>query len=160
MFASRCASAGGRPAADVEPRLPSVRVDGGQVVQALVALLDNALDAAGRSERVRVAPRSCDDAPPGPGVAFEVCDDGPGISADELGRVFDPFYTTKPQGTGLGLVIAQRLVLENGGHLSAASAPGVATTFRLTLPAADAAGGAGTTDDGARAKGNSRRVGD
>ncbi len=146
LLAPRFATAGGRPAADVAPGLPPVRVDGGQIVQALVALLENALDAVGRAGRVRVSVRPYEDASPGPGVVFEVSDDGPGIAAEELGRVFDPFYTTKPQGTGLGLAIAQRLVIENGGQLCASSAPGVETKFRLTLPAADLA----RTEEGGR----------
>ncbi|HEU4412444.1 MAG TPA: ATP-binding protein [Polyangiaceae bacterium] len=136
LLAPRCAAAGGRPAAAAAPGLPPVRVDGGQAVQALVALLDNALDAVGRAERVRVSLAPCDDPRCGPGVAVDVTDDGPGIAPDALGRVFDPFYTTKPRGTGLGLAIAQRLVAENGGRLVVSSEPGVATTFRLVLPAA------------------------
>jgi signal transduction histidine kinase len=139
VLSPRFAAAGGRPTVDIASGLPPVRADGGQIVQALVALLDNALDAVGRAGRVRVSLRPCDDASPGPGVAFEVSDDGPGIAAEELGLVFDPFYTTKPQGTGLGLAIAQRLVIENGGQLCASSTPGVETKFRLTLPAADVA---------------------
>lgn len=135
VLAPRYAVAGGRPRTHVAPGLPAVRVDGGQLVQALVALLDNALDAVGRAERVRVTVRPCGDAPSGPGVAFEVTDDGPGIAAEALTRVFDPFYTTKPQGTGLGLAIAQRLVFENGGHLYVSSTPEVVTTFRVVLPA-------------------------
>jgi signal transduction histidine kinase len=135
LLAPRFDAAGGRPRAAVAPGLPPVRADGGQAVQALVALLDNALDAVGRAERVRVALSPCDDPRRGPGVAFDVTDDGPGIAPDALARVFDPFYTTKPRGTGLGLAIAQRLVVENGGRLLVSSEPGVATTFRLVLPA-------------------------
>jgi signal transduction histidine kinase len=140
LLAPRCAAAGGRPHASLAPGLPTVRVDANQAVQALVALLDNALDAVGNAKRVRVSLAPCDDARRGPGVAFDVTDDGPGISSDALARVFDPFYTTKPRGTGLGLAIAQRLVVENGGRLLVSSEPGVATTFRLVLPTAPAAG--------------------
>ncbi|MCU0686896.1 MAG: PAS domain-containing protein [Polyangiaceae bacterium] len=134
VLSPRFAAAGGQLAADVAPGLPLVRVDGGQIVQALVALLVNALEAVGLTERVRVSLGPYDDASFESGVVFEVSDDGPGIAAEELRRVFDPFYTTKPQGTGLGLAIAQRLVIENGGQLCASSAPGVETKFRLTLP--------------------------
>jgi signal transduction histidine kinase len=139
VLAPRCAAAGGRPRTTLAAGLPPVWADGGQAVQALVALLDNALDAVGRAERVGVGVRRCDDPRRGAGVAFDVSDDGPGIAAGALARVFDPFYTTKPRGTGLGLAIAQRLVIENGGQLLVTSEPGVATTFRAVLPAVGAA---------------------
>jgi signal transduction histidine kinase len=141
LIAPRCAWVGGRPRARVAPGLAPVRVDGGQIVQVLVALFDNALDAVGRPDRICVSLEPFDDMFWGPALAFDVTDDGPGIEADALSRVFDPFYTTKPRGTGLGLSIAQRLVAENGGRLMVRSEPGVATTFRVALPAFGASGG-------------------
>ncbi len=138
VLAPRWAAAGGRPRASVAPGLSAVRVDGVQAVQALVALLENAVDAVGRAERIRVAVSAAGDTRRGPGVTFDVTDDGPGVAPEQLSRVFDPFYTTKPRGTGLGLAIAQRLALDNGGQLGVTSEPGVLTTFRLVLPAAAA----------------------
>jgi signal transduction histidine kinase len=66
-------------------------------------------------------------------VAVEVLDDGPGISADDLERVFSPFFTTKPQGSGLGLAIVRKVVDAHDGRIDATSVPG-RTTFRVTLP--------------------------
>lgn len=69
-------------------------------------------------------------------VWVEVEDDGCGIPADGLGRIFDPFYTTKPvgQGTGLGLSLSYGIVKKHGGTLQVTSAVGRGTCFRLTLP--------------------------
>jgi CheY-like chemotaxis protein len=69
-------------------------------------------------------------------VVVEVQDTGCGIPADALGRIFDPFYTTKPSGvgTGLGLSICHGIVRSLGGELSVESAPGVGSVFRVALP--------------------------
>jgi signal transduction histidine kinase len=56
------------------------------------------------------------------------------LSEQELAQVFTPYHTTKPGGTGLGLVIAQAIVVDHGGRIEAVSAPGHGATFRLVLP--------------------------
>jgi signal transduction histidine kinase len=61
---------------------------------------------------------------------------GPGLAAEDVERVFEPYFTTKEGGTGLGLAIAQRIAEEHGGRLDVASAPGAGATFTLVLPAA------------------------
>lgn len=142
---ARSRALGGSIAVDVDSNLPDVLVDEGQIVQVLVILLDNAIDAArvieGVSARVSVdiVPDSesrsrKSQPPPGPWVRFEITDLGPGIPVDLLGRIFDPFFTTKPSGTGLGLSIAQQLVSDNGGRIEIDSAPGGPTTFAVILP--------------------------
>jgi signal transduction histidine kinase len=77
-------------------------------------------------------------APAGDGerVRIDVEDDGPGLTPDELARVFEDFFTTKPGGTGLGLSVARRLANDLGGSLKAVSAPGEGSRFSLELPAA------------------------
>jgi signal transduction histidine kinase len=67
-------------------------------------------------------------------VAVEFHDDGPGIAADDLRRVGEPFFTTKRGGTGLGLAIALRIVERHGGGLTLESVAGRGTTARVTLP--------------------------
>ena len=61
-------------------------------------------------------------------------DSGEGIPADRVDRIFDPFYSTKEKGTGLGLAQAQRIVDEHGGRLSVVSAAGEGSTFSVRLP--------------------------
>ena len=127
---------GGEIRVEVEPDLPNVYADEGQLVQVLVILLDNALDATQSPRRVALralSRRGERGSEPPPGLRFEVTDDGPGIPPPVVGRIFDPFFTTKPSGTGLGLSIAQQLVAENGGRIEVTSAPGGPTTFAVSL---------------------------
>jgi signal transduction histidine kinase len=105
----------------------AVHCDDGHVVQILVVLLDNALDAVGDPERLRLRVLAA-----GSRVRIEVEDDGPGIAPELLRRVFAPFYTTKRSGSGLGLSIARKLARENHGDVDASSAPG-RTVFALEL---------------------------
>jgi signal transduction histidine kinase len=67
-------------------------------------------------------------------IIVEIEDTGHGISAEELPRIFNPFYTTKKTGTGLGLAIAHRIVENHGGTLSVKGTSGSGTTFRIVLP--------------------------
>ncbi len=67
-------------------------------------------------------------------VRIRVIDDGPGIEPDDLPRIFDPFYTRRPGGSGLGLSIAHRAVQAHGGALIASSVPGEGATFAMVLP--------------------------
>lgn len=134
---SRWAGYGERPALTLARELPRVEADGPHVVEALVELLENALESAGDPARVEARVWS------GPGedgagrqVRFEVCDRGPGIPDALLSRIFDPFFTTKPKGVGLGLAVAQTLARENWGRLLVRSRPGVETVFTLVLPEA------------------------
>jgi nitrogen fixation/metabolism regulation signal transduction histidine kinase len=115
---------------ELDPATPAVRADRDQVVQVLVNLLDNARAAAGAAGTVvvRVGPT------PEGGAFLEVEDDGPGIAAADRERIFEPYFTTKGAGTGLGLPIARRIAEEHGGRLEVASAPGRGARFRLTLP--------------------------
>lgn len=140
---SRTRELGGQLRVEADPDVPEIFVDDAQMIQVLVILVNNALDAVGAPDRVLVrverasAPAGVrKTTPPGmrPSVRFEVRDDGPGIPAEILGRVFDPFFTTKPAGTGLGLSIAQHIVSENGGSIEAVSPRGGPTSFMVTLP--------------------------
>jgi signal transduction histidine kinase len=67
-------------------------------------------------------------------VRIRVMDDGPGIDPDDLPRIFDPFYTRRPGGSGLGLSIAHRAIQAHGGALLASSIPGEGATFAIVLP--------------------------
>jgi signal transduction histidine kinase len=104
-------------------------VDAGQIHQVLVNLLLNALDALPRGGRISVA---LDEA----GGACRLCvrDTGPGIAPEMAGRLFTPFASTKPTGTGLGLSLARRIVLEHGGRITAEDRPEGGACFTITLP--------------------------
>lgn len=118
----------------VAPGLPPVLADAGQLRQALLNLVRNAAEAlepgAGGAVGVSV------DGPRAGTVRVTVADDGPGIEPERLARIFDPFYSTKASGTGLGLPITHQIVMEHGGTIRCDSEPGRGTTFTVDLPVA------------------------
>lgn len=132
-----------------DPALPRIEAHGSELNQVWTNLLDNAADAIAErraSEGDEAAGTVTIAAEPTEhGIAVEVTDDGPGIPADALPRVFDSFFTTKEpgKGTGLGLDISYRIVVSgHGGDLRVESTPG-STTFRVDLPRRLGPGAAG-----------------
>ena len=121
---------------DLASDLPQVRADGVQIQQVLVNLVQNAFDAVGAQERfprqVRVATRREDSGE----VAFRVSDNGEGIPPSALESIFDPYFSTRADGLGMGLAIAKRIVGEHGGRIDVESEPGRHTAIQFTLPAA------------------------
>ncbi|MBN1670603.1 MAG: PAS domain-containing protein [Kiritimatiellae bacterium] len=111
------------------PRLPTARVDQGQIKQAFFNVIKNALQAMPDGGRLRILMSSSDRHVM---IAFE--DTGVGIAAGEIGRIFEPYHTTKSEGSGLGLMIVQRIVQDHGGQIDVHSEPNVGTTFTLFLP--------------------------
>ena len=87
----------------------------------------------------------------GDSLVTTVKDDGVGIPADALGRIFDPFYTTRSGGTGLGLANVDRVMRAHGGQASVSSEPGVGSEFRLVMPVAGPAISEGEVRPGAEA---------
>ena len=105
-------------------------VDENQIRQALLNLIRNAREAmsGGGVLAVRLRPRE-------PGFAqISVSDTGPGIHADHLAKVFDPFFSTKAKGTGLGLSLVQQIAVEHGGRVEVDSPPGGGTVFHIVVP--------------------------
>ena len=120
---------------DMEPGLPPVWADGNQLQQVLVNLVTNAKQAMAEqpegNRRLKVTTRSYGS----DRVLITVEDTGPGIPADVLPKIFDPFVTTKGSaGTGLGLSISYGIIREHGGHITADSRPGQGATFTIDLP--------------------------
>jgi two-component system NtrC family sensor kinase len=115
--------------------LPPVAADAVQLELALLNLISNGLDAmpAGGRLTVKVAPE-------GDVVRVEVADTGEGIAPDLVGRIFEPWMTTKPEGrgTGLGLSITREVIAEHGGTIRVQSEVGKGTVFTVDLPAAQA----------------------
>ena len=160
---------------DVQQELPALRLDPGQIRQALLNLIRNAAEAMPDGGTITLAahgvrgggqvgnwaigqsgpgPRS--DLYPGSSdcqiaklpncrvaecVEVTVTDTGVGIPPEDLGQIFEPFFTRKEGGTGLGLAISREITLGHGGTLTCESAPGKGTTFRLSLPAPELEGG-------------------
>ena len=126
---------------DFAPALPPVEAVSGDVGRVLLNLLTNAFYAVqkrqqlgepGYAPTVGVATRQV-----GQAVEIKVCDNGTGIPADLMSRIFQPFFTTKPsgEGTGLGLSLSHDIITKgHGGTLAVESQEGVGTTFRITLP--------------------------
>jgi len=121
-----------REGAASDEALRALITDAGLLRQILVNLLTNALDAVGKEGRVTVAARPEKDS-----VLITVRDTGHGMSADDLRRIFEPFYTTKGRGkgTGLGLAICRQLTAALGGSISVESQPNHGSTFFVRLPA-------------------------
>jgi PAS domain S-box-containing protein len=108
---------------------PTVTADADQLQQVLLNLLQNAVQATPPGGRVTVRARTTAN-----GRTIEVEDTGTGIAPEHLPRVFEPFYTTRPKGTGLGLFVAHAIVQRHQGTLEISSEAGKGTTFRITLP--------------------------
>ena len=121
-----------------------VRGDDCQLQQAFVNLFLNALEAMGPNGTLSVTTEivlsdarsaGAGDAAGQPRLRVTVKDDGPGIPPGDLARLFEPFFTTKPNGTGLGLPITRRIILEHQGTITVESQPGRGTAFLISLPA-------------------------
>ena len=108
--------------------LPMVEVDVALIRQSLLNLLVNAQQAMPGGGEIRV--RTFDE---GPFVKVEVSDDGPGIPAENLDRIFTLYFSTKPGGTGLGLPMVKKIVEEHGGAVEVRSEPGKGAAFTLCL---------------------------
>ena len=128
---------------DVEDGLWCAEVDPGQIGQVLHNVLLNAKQASADGSSVDVRAEnipSGKDLPLGPEalVRITIRDHGSGIDAEILPLIFDPYFTTKGSGSGLGLATAYAIVTKHGGHLTARSKPGEGTTFIIDLPASAA----------------------
>lgn len=129
------AQAGVEVKLEIEPDLPWVALDEAQIRQVIINLIKNAREAMPAGGVITV--QAARDAG---GVALRVIDRGEGMSPEQRERIFDLFYTTKSQGTGLGLPLSQQIVVAHGGVIRCQSALGQGTTFELWFPtlAADA----------------------
>ena len=116
---------------EADTDLPGLVIDRTLFARALTNVIENALHAMPGAGRLSIGvTRSAD----GRSVAVAVRDNGVGMDAEALGRVFEPYFSTKARGTGLGLTIAKRNVELNGGTIAVVSEKGVGTTVTLTLP--------------------------
>ncbi len=121
---------------EIAPDLPEVLLDTERFEHVLVSLGTNAIEASERGRQVRIEARP----EPTGGWQLSVIDSGMGIPTDLLDKVFTPFFTTKPQGNGVGLPMAKAIVETHGGTISVESTPGHGCRFTVRMPA-----GAATT---------------
>jgi two-component system, sporulation sensor kinase E len=110
-------------------RLPAAPADATQMQQVLVNLVKNAMQAMSRAGTLTLQTGEAAE-----GVWVSVADTGSGIPQEQINRIFEPFFTTKKRGTGLGLMIVQRIVRAHGGKIELESHAGRGTTFRIWLP--------------------------
>jgi two-component system cell cycle sensor histidine kinase/response regulator CckA len=129
------------------PRLRQVNADPGQINQILLNLALNARDAMPEGGELTIETRDVDfdaefatahpETRPGSYVLLAVTDTGTGMTPEVRSRIFEPFFSTKSDSTGLGLSVVDGIVSQNGGYLTVATDPGLGTTFSIYLPAVE-----------------------
>lgn len=114
---------------EIEPGLPRLTCDSEQLTQVILNLVINATQAMADGGRIVMAARR-----QGPNTRIEVRDQGAGIPEEDLDKIFNPFYTTKEDGTGLGLSVVHQIVTQHGGRVSVERNPDGGMTFALLFP--------------------------
>jgi nitrogen fixation/metabolism regulation signal transduction histidine kinase len=120
--------------AEIGAGVPTVHWDAGEIRRVLINLVGNAVQAIPGAGRVRVVVRPAE-RDGRDGVRVDVADTGTGITEQDLGRLFEPDFSTKTAGTGLGLAMVKRTVDDLGGSITVESTPGEGSTFRMWWPA-------------------------
>ncbi len=115
---------------DLQPDLPPVVMDFNQICQVLMNLIINAIEAMPGGGKLRIGTFSSAEQ----GQTFEIHDSGTGVLEEDKLRIFDPFFTRKPEGTGMGLSISRQIAEKHGALIELDSTPGEGTTFRLIFP--------------------------
>jgi two-component system, NtrC family, sensor kinase len=116
---------------DLSPDLPPVFLDVNQIQQVFMNLLINAVEALQDQGRISISTRP---GPEGEFVLVEIADNGCGIPAENLSRIFEPFFSTKEKGTGLGLSVSFGIIENHQGRIEVFSLPGSGTRFSINLP--------------------------
>ncbi len=126
---------------NLDPSIPPIRGDENLLTRLFLNLIKNAAEAIDKAGRVEIVTKVAADYHlhrpgnrPVPFIVVEVKDTGRGISQAEIDQIFTPFYTSKTQGSGLGLATCQKIVSEHGGYLKVTSTPGEGTVFAAALP--------------------------
>lgn len=114
---------------DLSPAVPRLRLDPRYMKQAVLNLVQNALAAMPRGGKLTLSTGRGDD-----GILLTVADTGTGIPEENLPKIFEPYFTTKETGTGLGLTLTFKIVKEHGGEIAVRSREGEGTAFTITLP--------------------------
>lgn len=118
-----------------ETEIPQINGVSNQLQQVFLNLILNAVEAMPEGGEIVIRGRA--ESEPASGIRISISDTGCGIVLDELPRIFEPFYTTKPNGTGLGLAVCHNIIANHGGQITAESTLGYGSTFTLWLPCDD-----------------------
>jgi len=113
------------------PRMPLLMIDPQQIKQAVINILKNAMEAMENGGTLIIRTYPVDDARE---AAIEFDDTGPGISSKAMHNIFNPYYTTKPRGTGLGLPITNRIVKAHQGRIDLKNKETGGAVFTIRLP--------------------------
>ena len=111
------------------PQLPGVEADPNQMKQVLLNLLKNSLEALDSGGQITLASGG-----DGKQVWFSVADTGGGMPPEVLEKIFNPFFTTKEKGTGLGLAVIHKIITDHQGTISVESSPEKGTSFMVKIP--------------------------
>jgi signal transduction histidine kinase len=120
-----------------EPKTPLVMVSADQIVQVVLNLVINAIESMPDGGELSIRSETCADPA---GVYVFVSDHGDGIADEVKPRLFEPFFSTKQEGMGLGLYISKQIIQNHQGHLEIEKSDGEGTTFRIWLPANNQSG--------------------
>ncbi len=118
---------------DIQQNMPLIKFDRSAIKRVIINLLNNAVEALGLTPNPKIRV-SCKLNPDIKKVIIEISDNGPGLSREELSRIFEPYFSKKKGSTGLGLTIARSLIKDHGGDIQAYTNPRGGITFRITLP--------------------------
>lgn len=118
----------------LHPKIPEIELDPGQIQQVLLNLMVNAMEAMKEGGSLAIKTRMARDRGVGPCVRITITDNGDGIQRESEKSLFEPFFTTRETGTGLGLFISNKLVKRHNGTIKVKSAAGKGSTFTITLP--------------------------
>jgi signal transduction histidine kinase len=132
----RFAEAGVHPQLDLEPNLPKVQLDVNHVEQIFMGLVTNALEATPKGGRVSIRSYMLKGNGSAASINVSIEDTGEGIPVDSRERVFEPFFSTKPDGTGIGLPLAKKFVERNRGKLTICEGSAGGARFEVMFPVA------------------------
>lgn len=120
---------------NLEPNLPLVSLNFNQIIEVFLNIFINAIDAMGSEGKLTVsAIRHTEPKTGKQYVQIQIGDTGEGIAPEDVQRIYDRYFTTKPTGTGLGLAVVERIIMAHNGYLDVASRKGEGTTFYINLP--------------------------
>jgi signal transduction histidine kinase len=117
----------------LSPNIARCAFDVVKIHEVFLNIIQNSIEAIGSNGIISIKTVQEDSS-----VVVEIFDTGKGIAQEHIGRIFTPFFTTKEEGSGLGLAFAHRIIMDHGGNISVKSTEGKGTTFRITLPVAAA----------------------